>query len=125
MFFCYLTCLLMPQNSIEKTPFFGCFYFSTHFTIHRFWLKTELILLPQRLAGDILDSKHVRFVRKKMAKKLKIPVMAAIAVRRKVVSIGHFSSSFYLQSLHLFLLDQIVCIDCTENQREIRLSQMS
>ena len=32
-----------------------------------------------------------------------IPVMAAVAVRKKVVSIGHFSPSFYLQSLQFFL----------------------
>ena len=32
-----------------------------------------------------------------------LPVMAAVAVRKKVVSIGHFSPSFYLQSLQLFL----------------------
>ena len=38
----------------------------------------------------------------------KIPVMAAVAVRKKVVSIGHFSPCFYLQSLNFFyLLDQI------------------
>ena len=29
--------------------------------------------------------------------------MAALAVREKVVSIGHFPSSFYLQSLQFFL----------------------
>ena len=29
--------------------------------------------------------------------------MAAVAVRKKVVSIGHFSPSFYLQSLQFFL----------------------
>ena len=34
--------------------------------------------------------------------------MAAVAVRKKVVSIGHFSPCFYLQSLNFFyLLDQI------------------
>ena len=33
-----------------------------------------------------------------------IPVMAAVAVRKKVVSIGHFSSSFCFQSLQIFLL---------------------
>ena len=32
-----------------------------------------------------------------------VPVMAAIAVRKKVVSIGHFSPSFCLQSLQRFL----------------------
>ena len=32
-----------------------------------------------------------------------VPVMAAVAVRKKVVSIGHFSPSFYLQSLQFFL----------------------
>ena len=36
-------------------------------------------------------------------KKKVIPVMAAVAMRKKVVSIGHFSPSFYLQSLQLFL----------------------
>ena len=34
----------------------------------------------------------------------KIPVMAAIAVRKKVISIGHFSSCFRLQSLQIFFL---------------------
>ena len=34
---------------------------------------------------------------------LLVPVMAAVAVRKKVVSIGHFSPSFYLQSLQFFL----------------------
>ena len=33
----------------------------------------------------------------------KIPVMAAVAVRKKVVSIGHFSPCFCLQSLKFFL----------------------
>ena len=32
-----------------------------------------------------------------------ISVMAAVAVRKKVVSIGHFSPSFRLQSLQSFL----------------------
>ena len=32
-----------------------------------------------------------------------LPVMAAVAVRKKVVSIGHFLPSFFLQSLQLFL----------------------
>ena len=32
-----------------------------------------------------------------------LPVMAAVAVRKKVVSIGHFSTSFCLQSLQIFL----------------------
>ena len=36
-----------------------------------------------------------------------LPVMAAIAARKKVISIGHFSLSVCLQSLNLFLLDQI------------------
>ena len=39
-----------------------------------------------------------------------IPVLAAIAVRKKVISIGNFSASFCLQSLQFFfhlLLDQI------------------
>ena len=37
-----------------------------------------------------------------------LPVMAAVAVRKKVVSVVHFSPSFCLQSLQLFyLLDQI------------------
>ena len=39
---------------------------------------------------------------------LYVPVMAAIAMRKKVVSIGHFSLSFCLQSLQIFVfLDQI------------------
>ena len=38
----------------------------------------------------------------------KIPVTAAIAVRKKVVSIGHFSPCFRLQSLQMFdLLEEI------------------
>ena len=32
-----------------------------------------------------------------------IPVMTAVAVRKKVVGIGHFSPSFYLQSIFLFV----------------------
>ena len=32
-----------------------------------------------------------------------VPVMVAVAVRKKVVNIGHFSPSFYLQSLQIFL----------------------
>ena len=32
-----------------------------------------------------------------------VPVMAAVAVRKKVVNIGHFSLSFYIQSLQFFL----------------------
>ena len=32
-----------------------------------------------------------------------IPVMATVAMRKKVVSIGQFSPSFYLQSLQIFL----------------------
>ena len=31
-----------------------------------------------------------------------VPVMAAVALRKKVVSIGHFSTSFCLQSLQFF-----------------------
>ena len=37
----------------------------------------------------------------------KIPVMAAIAMRKKVVSIGHFPLSFCLQSLQIFLFVRI------------------
>ena len=33
-----------------------------------------------------------------------LPVMAAVAVRKKVVSIDHFSPSFCFQSLQIFLL---------------------
>ena len=33
-----------------------------------------------------------------------LPVMAAVAVRKKVVSIGHFSPCFYLQSLNFFFV---------------------
>ena len=57
--------------------------------------------------------------------------MAAIAVRKKVVSIGHFPPTFYPQTLQIYFVCQIksraiVCIDdCTENQRKIGLSQMS
>ena len=40
--------------------------------------------------------------------KSKVPVMAAIAVRKKVISIGHFSPCFCLQSLQIFyLLEEI------------------
>ena len=38
--------------------------------------------------------------------KLKVPVMAAIAVRKKVISIGHFSPCFHLQSLQFFFYFQ-------------------
>ena len=31
-----------------------------------------------------------------------LPVMAAVAVRKKFVNIGHFWASFGLQSLHFF-----------------------
>ena len=41
-----------------------------------------------------------------MNERMNIPVMAAIAVRKKVVSIGHFSSSFCLQSLQFSLFVQ-------------------
>ena len=34
---------------------------------------------------------------------MNIPVMAAVAVRKKVVSVGHFSPSFCFQSLQIFL----------------------
>ena len=33
-----------------------------------------------------------------------LPVMAAVAVRKKVVRIGHFSPRFFFQSLQIFLL---------------------
>ena len=33
-----------------------------------------------------------------------IPVMAAIAVRKKVISIGHFSPCFRLQSLQIYFI---------------------
>ena len=37
-----------------------------------------------------------------------VPVMATVTVRKKVVSVGHFSPSFCLQSLQIFfLVDQI------------------
>ena len=36
-----------------------------------------------------------------------IPVMAAVVIMKKVLSIGRFSPSVYLQSLHFFLFDQI------------------
>ena len=51
-----------------------------------------------------------------------IPVMAAVVVMKKVLSIGRFSPSVYLQSLHFFCLIKstaIVYIDCTENLRKI------
>ena len=35
--------------------------------------------------------------------RIDLPVLAAVAVRKKVVGIGHFSPSFYLQSLQIFL----------------------
>ena len=55
-----------------------------------------------------------------------IPVMAAVAVRKKVVSIGHFSPSFYLQTLHFFLFvvsnqEQLYVLIA----EKIRMSQMS
>ena len=39
----------------------------------------------------------------KSYKRLRLPVMAAVAVREKVVSIGHFSPNFCFQSLQIFL----------------------
>ena len=61
---------------------------------------------------------------------IEIPVMAAIAVRKKVISIGRFSPCFRLQSLQCFFICEIksraiLCIECTENQRKIGLSEMS
>ena len=38
-----------------------------------------------------------------MQKLKELPVMAAIAVRKKVISIGHFSACFRLQSLKFIL----------------------
>ena len=60
------------------------------------------------------------------------PVMGAIAVRKKVISIGHLSPCFRLQSLQFLLFVRSnqdgwmdVWIECTENQRKIGMSQMS
>jgi len=39
-----------------------------------------------------------------------IPVMAAVVVRQKVVSIGHFLPSFCLESLQFFLFVRFVLI---------------
>ena len=33
-----------------------------------------------------------------------LPVMATVAVRKKVVRVGHFSPCFYLQSLKFFFI---------------------
>ena len=56
--------------------------------------------------------------------------MAAVAVRKKVVSIGHFSPSFYLQSLQFFLfirLNQELLYEsiALKIRKKIELSQMS
>ena len=52
---------------------------------------------------------------------VKIPKMAAVTVRKKVVSIGHFSLQIFL----FVRSNQEKLYDCTENQRKIGLSQMS
>ena len=54
------------------------------------------VVLGKRKKGKILfiECNHLT---------MSIPVMAAVAARKKVVSIGHFSPSFYLQSLQFFL----------------------
>ena len=52
-----------------------------------------------------------------------IPVMAAVAVRKKVVGIDHCSPTLCLQSRQLFLF--VRSIKSTENQRKKGLSQMS
>ena len=54
--------------------------------------------------------------------------MAAVAVRKKVVSIGHFSPSFCFQSVQIILLVRsklraLACIGCNVNPRNIGLSQ--
>ena len=52
----------------------------------------------------------------------KVPVMVAVAVRKKVIGISRFSLSFYFQSLYFFISKiksrVIICIDFTENQRK-------
>ena len=46
----------------------------------------------------IINISHMKLLRQF------IPVMASVAVRKQVVSIDHFSLSFYLQSLQFFYL---------------------
>ena len=41
-----------------------------------------------------------------------LPVMAAIAVRKRVISIGHFSSCYCLQSLQIFCLLEEIKSNC-------------
>ena len=41
-----------------------------------------------------------------------IPVMAAVAVRKKVISTGDFSPCFYLQSLNFFYLSDQIKSNC-------------
>ena len=44
--------------------------------------------------------------------------MAAVAVRKKVVSIGHFSQIFFSPRLFFYFLDQINSTDSEKNRAE-------
>ena len=55
---------------------------------------------------------------------MQISVMAAIAVRKNVISIGHFSPWFHLQSLQIFSFvkinqEQLYVLNALKNQRKI------
>ena len=74
-----------------------------------FQIRTKAILqvIEKILSNGITH--EIKTMKKKVFFFSSLPVMAAVAVRQKVVSIGHFSPCFYFQSLKFFffLLDQI------------------
>ena len=58
---------------------------------------------PQSTSRNITDNNTKSPEREKGQFVWNVPVMATVAVRKKVVSIGHFSPSFCFQSLKPFL----------------------
>jgi len=89
------------------------------------FLFSKFIRRPFFLAPKVFYRRGSKFPHSlSLLKRLKIdsenhlPVMAAVAVRKKVVNIGHFSPCFCLQSLKSFLFVR-------SNQRKIELSLMS
>ena len=63
-------------------------------------VTVRLLVSSHTLVGEVCDLSKCRYFSYLEI----IPVMAAVAVRKKVISIGHFSPSFYLQSLQFFIL---------------------
>ena len=58
------------------------------------------------------------------------PILAAVALRKKVVSIGQFSPNFCFQSLQIFLFvrsnqEQFYVLSALKIREKIRLSQTS